>query len=184
MTERQILAQQVSKIQLPPAQVYWNSRLEKEHQRLVDEFRPGQVVADVMAGIGPFAIPAAKKGCTVRPPAHIEPVSRLLSRACWIPISVDDFMEIMHMVVSPTGRHTLIVLSIMVSELSVRPSGVRERPEPAQLPLAGTEHCAEPGVPSCTLMHATRLVAYPWRLLAVGDGRLSVTISCFVVNSA
>ena len=66
------------------AQVYWNSRLEKEHQRLVDEFRPGQVVADVMAGIGPFAIPAAKKGCTVRPPAHIEPVSLLCSRACFV----------------------------------------------------------------------------------------------------
>ena len=32
----------------------------------MEEFRPGQVVADVMAGIGPFAIPAAKKGCTVR----------------------------------------------------------------------------------------------------------------------
>ena len=61
------------------SQVYWNSRLEKEHQRLVDEFRPGQVVADVMAGIGPFAIPAAKKGCTVRAPAHVEPLSRLYS---------------------------------------------------------------------------------------------------------
>jgi hypothetical protein len=48
------------------AQVYWNSRLEAEHKRLVDEFRPGQVVVDVMAGIGPFAVPAAQKGCTVR----------------------------------------------------------------------------------------------------------------------
>ncbi len=48
------------------AQVYWNSRLEAEHKRLVDEFRPGQVVVDVMAGIGPFAVPAAQKGCSVR----------------------------------------------------------------------------------------------------------------------
>ncbi len=46
-------------------QVYWNSRLETEHKRLVDTFKPGQVVLDVMAGIGPFVIPAAQKGCTV-----------------------------------------------------------------------------------------------------------------------
>ncbi len=45
--------------------VYWNSRLEQEHKRLVDTFRPGQVVVDMMAGIGPFAVPAAQKGCKV-----------------------------------------------------------------------------------------------------------------------
>lgn len=45
--------------------VYWNSRLEAEHRRLVDTFAKGQVVIDVMAGIGPFAVPAAKRGCTV-----------------------------------------------------------------------------------------------------------------------
>jgi hypothetical protein len=48
------------------AQVYWNSRLETEHHRLVKEaFKPGETVLDVMAGIGPFAVPAAQKGCTV-----------------------------------------------------------------------------------------------------------------------
>lgn len=45
--------------------MYWNSRLEQEHKRLVDTFRPGQVVVDMMAGIGPFAVPAAQKGCSV-----------------------------------------------------------------------------------------------------------------------
>ena len=45
--------------------MYWNSRLETEHKRLVDTFKAGQVVVDVMAGIGPFAIPAAQRGCKV-----------------------------------------------------------------------------------------------------------------------
>lgn len=48
------------------SKVFWNSRLEYEHKRLVDKyFKRGQVILDVMAGIGPFAVPAAKAGCTV-----------------------------------------------------------------------------------------------------------------------
>jgi len=47
------------------SQVYWNSRLHAEHERLVKLFDTSDVVADVFAGVGPFAIPAAKKGCTV-----------------------------------------------------------------------------------------------------------------------
>ncbi|KAG1754966.1 Met-10+ like-protein-domain-containing protein [Suillus paluster] len=46
-------------------QVYWNSRLHTEHDRLVQLFEPTDVIADVFAGVGPFAIPAAKKGCAV-----------------------------------------------------------------------------------------------------------------------
>ncbi|KAL5541731.1 hypothetical protein UlMin_009441, partial [Ulmus minor] len=45
--------------------VYWNSRLEHEHIRLVSQFRPGEIICDMFAGIGPFAIPAAQKGCLV-----------------------------------------------------------------------------------------------------------------------
>ncbi|KAG9143724.1 hypothetical protein Leryth_018878 [Lithospermum erythrorhizon] len=45
--------------------VYWNSRLEHEHLRLISVFQPGQTICDMFAGIGPFAIPAAQKGCLV-----------------------------------------------------------------------------------------------------------------------
>lgn len=47
------------------SKVYWNSKLDTEHSRLVDMFQPGEVVCDVMAGIGPFAVPAGKKGVFV-----------------------------------------------------------------------------------------------------------------------
>ncbi|KAG8716491.1 tRNA(m(1)G37)methyltransferase [Ceratobasidium sp. 395] len=50
--------------------VYWNSRLAHEHERLVNLFtsdseNPVPLVADVFAGVGPFAVPAAKRGAVV-----------------------------------------------------------------------------------------------------------------------
>ena len=47
------------------SKVYWNSRLNTEHGRLIDMFQPGEAVCDVMAGVGPFAMPAGKKNVFV-----------------------------------------------------------------------------------------------------------------------
>jgi tRNA (guanine37-N1)-methyltransferase len=43
------------------SKVYWNTRLNTEHGRLVDMFQRGEAVCDVFAGVGPFAVPAGKK---------------------------------------------------------------------------------------------------------------------------
>ncbi|KAI4684839.1 tRNA(m(1)G37)methyltransferase [Alternaria novae-zelandiae] len=47
------------------AKVYWNTRLHTEHERLCNMFREGEAICDVMAGVGPFAVPAGKKKCFV-----------------------------------------------------------------------------------------------------------------------
>ena len=43
------------------SKVFWNSKQGTEHERLVAKFKSGEAVCDVMAGVGPFAIPAARK---------------------------------------------------------------------------------------------------------------------------
>lgn len=48
------------------SKVYWNSRLQAEHDRIVKFFAKTDLVCDVFAGVGPFAVPAAKSvGCVV-----------------------------------------------------------------------------------------------------------------------
>ncbi|KAM3580625.1 tRNA(m(1)G37)methyltransferase [Umbelopsis sp. WA50703] len=47
------------------SQVYWNSRLHTEHDRLIKQFAKNDYVCDIFAGVGPFVLPAAKKGAKV-----------------------------------------------------------------------------------------------------------------------
>jgi tRNA (guanine37-N1)-methyltransferase len=43
------------------SKVYWNSRLQYEHERLVKKLvNPGEYICDLFAGVGPFAIPLYK----------------------------------------------------------------------------------------------------------------------------
>lgn len=47
------------------SKVYWNSRLHFEHRRLVQGMKKGDLVCDMFCGVGPFVLPASKRGCIV-----------------------------------------------------------------------------------------------------------------------
>lgn len=48
------------KFQFDFSKVYWNPRLGKEHERILNFIKPNDILFDVFCGVGPFSIPAAK----------------------------------------------------------------------------------------------------------------------------
>ncbi|XP_055606593.1 tRNA (guanine(37)-N1)-methyltransferase [Uranotaenia lowii] len=47
------------------SKVYWNPRLATEHEKIIKMLNKEDILIDVYAGVGPFSVPAAKKGCSV-----------------------------------------------------------------------------------------------------------------------
>ncbi|HMB51570.1 MAG TPA: class I SAM-dependent methyltransferase family protein [Natronoarchaeum rubrum] len=47
------------------AEVYFSPRLATERHRVTEQIEPDERVFDMFAGVGPFAVPAAKRGATV-----------------------------------------------------------------------------------------------------------------------
>lgn len=78
------------------SKVYWNTRLSTEHERLVTLFQPGEAVCDVMAGAGPFAIPAAKKHVFVRA-NDLNPHGYEVMQAAALKNKVEHFIKISNM---------------------------------------------------------------------------------------
>uniref|UniRef100_A0A0N4ZPB0 tRNA (guanine(37)-N1)-methyltransferase n=1 Tax=Parastrongyloides trichosuri TaxID=131310 RepID=A0A0N4ZPB0_PARTI len=50
------------KYKLDFSRVFWNSRLSNEHKRIIEKLDKNSIVYDGFAGVGPFVLPAAKKG--------------------------------------------------------------------------------------------------------------------------
>ena len=63
-TEVTVICHKV-KFELDFAKCYWNTRLEIEHIRIVNQMKPNEIVCDAFSGVGPFVIPAALKGIKV-----------------------------------------------------------------------------------------------------------------------
>ncbi|RVX74687.1 hypothetical protein B0A52_01814 [Exophiala mesophila] len=71
--------------------VYWNTRLGTEHARLWETFHEAEAVCDVMAGVGPFAIPSGKKRVFVRA-NDLNPFSYASLQDAITRNKVDDFV--------------------------------------------------------------------------------------------
>lgn len=97
---------------------YWNSRLENEHARLVQIFDKNEKVCDVFSGVGPFSIPAAKKGCQVYA-NDLNPCSydALLTNKKLNHIS-DDYLKVFNMDGGEFIRNSFLMLNSSSPDVS------------------------------------------------------------------
>jgi len=161
--------------------VYWNSRLHTEHDRLVQLFNPHDVIADVFAGVGPFAVPAAKKGCAVFAndlnPNSAKYLSKnvqdnrvskccseILSNLNWISIQVTEFVRVF----CEDGRDFIRAVVVRSFDdpfhpyIGPKPSRTKEKEERrnlqklvAEVPIAHSAHSAH--VPNANVSPRRRI---------------------------
>ncbi|OAQ63350.1 Met-10 protein [Pochonia chlamydosporia 170] len=128
------------------SKVYWNTKLSFEHHRLCAMFQPGEVVADVMAGIGPFAAPAGKKGVFVwandKNPESYKYLSEIIKRNKVTefvkPFNQDghDFIkQAADLVLEASQRGDCAIVKPAKVSRSAPPS---QRPEPVRIPVPPT----------------------------------------------
>lgn len=120
------------------AKVYWNSRLQTEHKRLVESFHPGEVVCDVMAGVGPFAIPAGKKGVFVCA-NDLNPESYAAMKDAVKRNKVDNFVhpfcEDGHTFIKSTADDLLALTASGENTITIPSKTRRSRTNPASTPI-------------------------------------------------
>lgn len=128
------------------SKVYWNTKLGTEHQRICTMFKPGEVVADAMAGIGPFAVPAGKKGVFVwandKNPESYKYLSEIVKRNKVTefvkPFNEDghDFIkQAAHLVLEASQRGDCAIIKPAKVSRSAPPE---KRPEPIRIPVPPT----------------------------------------------
>lgn len=84
--------------------VYWNSRLENEHRRIVNKCKQGEAVCDVMAGVGPFAMPLGKKKViTWANDLNPESYKSLLGNIKLNKVSLNNYIPLIQLLISPKG---------------------------------------------------------------------------------
>lgn len=132
------------------SKVYWNSKLESEHTRLIKTFQPGEVVCDVMGGIGPFAVPAGKRGVFVwandKNPESYKYLTEAIKRnkvGQYVRPFNEDGRTFIHQAAdsvyeaSKAGDHVLVQSKVKRSR-SDNPANEKNLPAPQKIPVPST----------------------------------------------
>ncbi|KAG5976026.1 tRNA(m(1)G37)methyltransferase [Claviceps digitariae] len=128
------------------SKVYWNTKLGTEHKRICAMFKPGEVVADVMAGIGPFAVPAGKKGVFVwandKNPESYKYLSEIIKRnkvTEFVKPCLEDGHEFIKQVADRVLEASQRGDCALIKPAKVsRSAPPKSRPEPTRVPVPPT----------------------------------------------